>query len=111
MIPARGHKALRRGRISHPERVYHITFATRNRTPIFHDHVLAIAACRTFARTASSADAELLCWVLMPDHFHGLLQPPWRAGPVPLRATTEGARPPLAEKLVKATARSGPEDS
>ena len=65
---------MRRGRISHPERVYHITFATRNRTPIFHDHVLAIAACRTFARTASSADAELLCWLLMPDHFHGLLQ-------------------------------------
>lgn len=36
--------------------------------------MLAMAACRTFGPTAASVDAELLCWVLMPDHFHGLLQ-------------------------------------
>lgn len=69
-----GHKALRRGRFSERGRIYHVTFTTAHRTPWFRDHALAASACRTFASSATAADAELLCWVLMPDHFHGLLQ-------------------------------------
>jgi REP element-mobilizing transposase RayT len=29
---------------------------------------------RTFPLSARSEDADLLCWVLMPDHFHGLIK-------------------------------------
>jgi REP element-mobilizing transposase RayT len=74
MDPDHGHKALRRGRISERGRVYHVTFTTAHRTPWFRDHRLTAAACRTFAPSAAASGAELLCWVLMPDHFHGLLR-------------------------------------
>lgn len=69
-----GHKALRRGRFSEHGRIYHVTFTTADRTPWFHDHALAAATCRTFAASATAGGAELLCWVLMPDHFHGLMR-------------------------------------
>lgn len=70
----RGHRALRRGRVSQQGGIYHVTFATVDRTPWFRNHVLAVAACRTFERSAEDAGAELVCWVLMPDHFHALLR-------------------------------------
>jgi REP element-mobilizing transposase RayT len=68
-----GHKALRKGRCSEPGHVYLVTFVTRGRKPLFRDFTLATAACRTFAKSAQAARAEPLCWVLMPDHFHGLI--------------------------------------
>lgn len=69
-----GHKALRNGRCSERGRIYLITFVTRERKPLFLDFALASAACRTFAKSAQAARSELLCWVLMPDHFHGLVR-------------------------------------
>lgn len=69
-----GNNALRRGRFSEPGRIYHLTFVTERRTPWFRDHALATAACRTFAPSVTAGGAELLCWVLMPDHFHGLVR-------------------------------------
>jgi len=69
-----GHKALRRGRFSEHGRIYHVAFTTAHRTPWFCDYALATAACRTFAPSATASGAELLCWALMPDHFHGLLK-------------------------------------
>ncbi|MBS0381161.1 MAG: transposase [Proteobacteria bacterium] len=74
MTHSQGHKALRKGRGSERGRIYHVTFATVNRTPWFHDPATAMAACRTFAPSIAAADAEWMCWVLMPDHFHGLLR-------------------------------------
>jgi REP element-mobilizing transposase RayT len=68
-----GHNALRKGRQSETGRIYLITFVTCDRKPFFRDFTLASAACRTFAKNAQAARAELLCWVLMPDHFHGLV--------------------------------------
>jgi REP-associated tyrosine transposase len=69
-----GHIALRRGRWSESGRIYLVTFVTQGRRPLFRDFCLAAVACRTFAKSAQAAGAELLCWVLMPDHFHGLVQ-------------------------------------
>ena len=69
-----GHKALRTGRTSCVQGVYHVTFSTARRAPIFRDHRLARAACRTLASSARDAEVEFLCWVLMPDHFHGLVR-------------------------------------
>ena len=68
-----GHKALRKGRYSGIACIYLVAFVTRDRKPLFRDFALASAACRTFAKSAQAARTELLCWVLMPNHFHGLI--------------------------------------
>jgi putative transposase len=69
-----GHAALRRGRRSHPGQVYLITVATSDRRPYFLDPAVA----RTVASALSTAylwrDGRLLAWVLMPDHWHGLIE-------------------------------------
>ena len=71
----RGHRALRRGRVSLAGQVYHVTVATRGRAPWFTDFETACEAVRGFLRPSVLGDAVLLAWVLMPDHAHWLLQP------------------------------------
>jgi putative transposase len=66
--------ALRRGRCSHPGHVYLLTFTTRGRWRAFDDWDLACAVSRTLSGREAWLDSRLLCWVLMPDHWHGLLQ-------------------------------------
>jgi REP element-mobilizing transposase RayT len=69
-----GHRALRKGRYSEPGRIYLVTFVTQARNRWFESFDLGCAVCRTFNPSADAEHAELLCWVLMPDHFHGLVQ-------------------------------------
>jgi len=69
-----GHRALRKGRASLPNHVYHLTVVTAGRTPVFADPAAAQAACRCFHDKAMLPDARMLAWVLMPDHAHWLLQ-------------------------------------
>ena len=71
---AAGHRALRRGRASLPNHVYHLTAVTVGRAPVFADHDAAHAACRCFHDPTMLPDARMLAWVLMPDHAHWLLQ-------------------------------------
>ncbi|WP_063672920.1 REP-associated tyrosine transposase [Dyella thiooxydans] len=73
-FPATGHSALRRGRISLPGQVYLITATTRHRQLLFGDHAAAHAASRVIHTRDHWGDAQLLAWVLMPDHWHGLLE-------------------------------------
>lgn len=70
----RGHRELRRGRVSLPGQVYHVTTATRDRQAWFSDFHVACEAVRAFRQPAALGDAQLLAWVLMPDHVHWLLQ-------------------------------------
>jgi REP element-mobilizing transposase RayT len=70
----RGHRALRRGRVSLPGQVYHVTVATRDRIPWFADFHVASEAVRAFHQPLVLDDALLLAWVLMPDHVHWLLE-------------------------------------
>lgn len=86
MDPKAGHRALRLGRNSQPQGIYLVTFATASRRRIFLDFALACAACRTFAPAAHAAAATLLCWVLMPDHFHALVR---LDGEIPLSAAVQ----------------------
>jgi putative transposase len=65
---------LRKGRVSLPGQIYHVTAATMQRKPVFSDFDLACAAARAFADRSVLGDASLLSWVLMPDHAHWLLQ-------------------------------------
>jgi REP-associated tyrosine transposase len=66
------HSKLRKGRVSLPGQVYIVTTTTRDHRPVFSDFELACAAARAVA--TPRAEAIVLCWVLMPDHFHVLLE-------------------------------------
>ena len=68
-----GHSALRRGRVSLPGCTYLITFATHGRAPLFHDSMTAACACRAITDSRLWRQSTLLAWVLMPDHWHGLV--------------------------------------
>ena len=74
VTPGRGHAALRRGRVSVPGQIYNITVATLGRAPFFSTFPVAAAAARCFADRAVLQDADMLAWVLMPDHAHWLVQ-------------------------------------
>lgn len=69
-----GHQQLRKGRVSIPSQIYFITVACRNREPHFGEFSIAAAASRKIADGTTWADAKVLAWVLMPDHYHVLLQ-------------------------------------
>jgi REP element-mobilizing transposase RayT len=69
-----GYAALRRGRFSENGRYYHITTVTYERTPWFFDLQTARAAIIGLREQERQTDSQWLAWVLMPDHFHGLLQ-------------------------------------
>lgn len=65
---------LRRGRWSKPGREHLVTTVTLRRHPLFND----FACARIFIKQLAQLDEEDVCtwlaWVLMPDHFHGLLR-------------------------------------
>lgn len=69
-----GHVSLRKGRTSLPGHVYLLTTVTSYRRPLFRDVELAKAVSQCIHEPRSWGDAELLCWVLMPDHWHGLVR-------------------------------------
>lgn len=69
-----GNKALRKGRFSIPGQIYFITFNVKNRNPLFADWWTACYAARILSSRPIWGDAKLLSWVLMPDHFHGLVE-------------------------------------
>lgn len=54
-------------------RLYLLTTVTFQRLPLFEDRRCAWAAARAISASRCPS-AELLCWVLMPDHWQGLLR-------------------------------------
>ena len=73
-IPTLGYRRLRAGRRSLPSQLYLITTITWQRKPYFLDTMKA----RLAAHTTSSAELWLpgrcLSWLLMPDHWHALIE-------------------------------------
>ena len=69
-----GSAALRSGRHSLSGQAYLVTFATARRRAIFADPQMARDTCRWLSAPATWGDARLLAWVLMPDHWHGIVQ-------------------------------------
>ena len=69
-----GHEALRRGRWSEPGRIYLLTFTTARRQPHFFVWSVASDAARLMAGSPLWRKNRLLAWVLMPDHWHGLVE-------------------------------------
>ena len=73
-LTGNGHSALRRGRMSVPGAVYLVTTVVRSRAPLFCDAALANAVCDLHSLPRTFLDATVMAWVLMPDHWHGVLQ-------------------------------------
>ena len=67
-------KDLRKGRVSLPGQVYHITTVTLDRQPVFADLRPARVLINTLREAQARGDATTLAFVLMPDHLHWLLQ-------------------------------------
>ncbi len=68
------HAALRKGRHSIAGQTYLVTFTTAGRQPCFSEWPMAADAARHLAAAANWQDSSLLAWVLMPDHWHGLIR-------------------------------------
>jgi REP element-mobilizing transposase RayT len=69
-----GYRALRRGRYSQPGGIYFVTTVTKQRIPWFQVFEFARLLCRELEHPDGVLDAQNLCWVVMPDHLHLLLQ-------------------------------------
>lgn len=65
---------LRSGRFSESGRIYSITAVTHWRQPLFHDFFVARRLVDELRLAEEQDLATSLCWVVMPDHFHWLLQ-------------------------------------
>lgn len=65
---------MRKGRISIANGIYLVTATTLDRQKVFTDFDAGCAAGRCFEDKQLLGDAEMLAWVLMPDHAHWLLQ-------------------------------------
>ena len=69
-----GQNSLRKGRHSRPEGVYFITFSTEKRVPWFQEFDLARIMSFCMQDDTCLLDSRNLCWVVMPDHVHVLIQ-------------------------------------
>ena len=65
---------LRKGRIEQEHGIYFITFVVDKRQKIFNHFDTAKIFCQLLAENENKNNCRWLTWVLMPDHFHGLLQ-------------------------------------
>ncbi len=70
----RGHAALRRGRMSMSHCCYLVTTVTLHRTPWLADPRVADAVASLHRDSTLFGDAEIRAWVLMPDHWHGIVR-------------------------------------
>ncbi len=68
-----GHKALRKGRVSIPGQAYLLTTTTLFRRPVFRDFNAARAVASVHNMKWLWRDSQVLAWILMPDHWHGLI--------------------------------------
>lgn len=73
-MPRPRSQTLRRGRWSEAGNIYLLTFVTDRRRPWFSDWDPASRISGALADGAAWAGSRLLCWVLMPDHWHGVLE-------------------------------------
>jgi putative transposase len=67
-----GYSALRKGRTSLLNQIYHVSFCTHQRRPYFSD--LYLARQQVLAMQKQNAYCKILCFIVMPDHVHWLLQ-------------------------------------
>jgi REP element-mobilizing transposase RayT len=74
MDQSHGYHRLRDGRVSLPGQIYHVTVSTQYRQPVFIDLGHARTVIRVMHYTTERSLSHSLCFVLMPDHLHWLIQ-------------------------------------
>ncbi|MDD5391987.1 MAG: transposase [Thiothrix sp.] len=67
-------QTLRQGRVSIPNQLYSITTVTRERIPVFEALDAARSLIQVLREHEINGDAKTLCFVVMPDHLHWLMQ-------------------------------------
>ncbi|WP_092201780.1 MULTISPECIES: transposase [unclassified Pseudomonas] len=65
---------LRLGRSAESNRTYLLTTNTFGREPIFNDFILGRLVVEQFRKAEDQGFANSLAWVVMPDHFHWLIE-------------------------------------
>ncbi|RON65816.1 REP-associated tyrosine transposase [Pseudomonas fluorescens] len=65
---------LRVGRYAEASRIYLLTTNTHERQPVFRDFTLGRLVVDQFRNAQNSGLANSLAWVVMPDHFHWLIE-------------------------------------
>jgi putative transposase len=67
-------KNLRLGRYSQQNQIYHITFTTINRLPVYQDFAKARVLISILKQTDRQSQTNTFAFVIMPDHIHWLFQ-------------------------------------
>ena len=65
---------LRIGRYTEQNRIYLLTTNTQGRQPVFRDFALGRSVVLQFRDAQEKGCANSLAWVVMPDHFHWLIE-------------------------------------
>ncbi|AXI60559.1 transposase [Pseudomonas kribbensis] len=65
---------LRIGRHAEPDRIYLLTSNTHQRKPFFRDFALGRLVANQFDLAQKQGHVNSLAWVVMPDHFHWLIE-------------------------------------
>ncbi|MFJ3378459.1 REP-associated tyrosine transposase [Pseudomonas sp. NPDC086112] len=65
---------LRIGRYAEQNRIYLLTANTLGREPVFKDYTLGRMVVHQFKQAQDQGFADSLAFVVMPDHFHWLIQ-------------------------------------
>jgi REP element-mobilizing transposase RayT len=65
---------LRAGRVSLASQVYLVTFTTYHRRRHFADFDRGCRMARAMCGFSRNSTTRVLAWVLMPDHWHGLVE-------------------------------------
>ncbi|MCQ6258177.1 transposase [Pseudomonas sp. Q11] len=65
---------LRVGRYAESNRIYLLTANTFGREPIVRDFILGRMVVHQFRKAQDQGFAKSLAWVVMPDHFHWLVE-------------------------------------
>ena len=103
--PAKGARALRKGRFSGQYQIYHITTRTRDREPFFLDLTLGRAVVRSLKREDDAGHTKTLAFVVMPDHLHWLFQ---LAGTRSLSVSVNTIKSFASRTINQIIGRSGP---
>ena len=72
--PDAAFRRMRLERRSVPGQTYLLSVATLYRRPVFSDDEAARAVCRVHTAQWPWRDSAVLAWVLMPDHWHGMIE-------------------------------------
>ena len=71
---ARGQRQLRKGRVSRAGQIYHVIAATHRRVKIFAELRCGRAVVEALRGECAAGRCRTLCFVVMPDHLHWLMQ-------------------------------------